>query len=215
MTTITHPGYNRTAAVRRPVADFRTATPHVRPVPPVRALPVSTGSASEKLRAIFTARNITIVLVSFVMIFVGRLLITVATDANAYAISAKAIESQNLTRDAQFIQEQLNVLNSPQYLSTLAQKMGMISNSQPAYLRISDGKVWGNPQVAVFGNIDRTNIANALEDVILTAGAGTGVATAEKTSNGAESAQKPVTVTSPIATNSSATSTTIPAPNTH
>lgn len=216
MTTITHSYYSRSAAVRRPVADYRAAAPHLRPVPPVRALPVATESAATKMRAIFTARNITIVLLSFVMIFVGRLLVSVATDANAYAISAKAIESQNLTRDAQFIQEQLNVLNSPQYLSTLAQKMGMISNSQPAYLRISDGKVWGNPQVAVFGTIDRTNIANALEDAILTAGVGTGVAAAEKTSNGAESAEKPVAVTTPVVTNSpTTTSTSIPAPNTH
>lgn len=213
MTTAVHPIHTRTNTVRRPAPPHRDSAPYLRPVPPVRALPrVTTAS---KLRLIFTARNITIVLLSFVMIFVGRLLISVATDANAYAISAKAIESQNLTRDAEFLQEQLNVLNSPQYLSTLAQKMGMVSNSQPAYLRISDGKVWGNPQVSVFGTIDRTNIANALEDAILSTAVGQGVASSNKTEGGAESAQKPVTVTTTNTAASTTESTAIPAPNTH
>lgn len=213
MTTTVQPIYNRTTTVRRPAPPHRDSVPYLRPVPPVRALPTVT--TASKLRLIFTARNITVVLLSFVMIFVGRLLITVATDANAYAISAKAIESQNLTRDAEFLQEQLNVLNSPQYLSTLAQKMGMVSNSQPAYLRISDGKVWGNPQVSVFGTIDRTNIANALEDAILSTAVGQGVASSNKTEGGAESAQKPVKVTTTNTTASTTESTTIPAPNTH
>jgi len=110
----------------------------------------------------------------------GRLVLSVAIDANAYAIAAKAQESQNLGRDAQLIGEQLNVLNSPQHLSLLlAQGLGMISNARPAYLRISDGKVWGNPFVAGQGSIDRTTIANSLESALIPKSTTRGVASVE------------------------------------
>ena len=179
-------------------------TPRLRPVPPVRAVPaVSTAS---KVRAIFSGRNVAIIVVSIVLLIVGRLVLSVAIDANAYAIAAKAKESQNLGRDAQFIQEQLNVLNSPQHLSAVAHGLGMISNSRPAYLRISDGKVWGNPHVSGRGSIDQTNIANVLESALIPTSTAKGVASVEKSKGGADSVTSTTTVKS---------TTGIPAPNTH
>lgn len=147
MSTATYPMPTRSAAVARPLGAPTYRAPHLRAVPTIRPAAVSVSSA--KVRAIITARNITIIILAFAAIFVGRLLISVATDANAYAIAEKAQLSKNLTRDAQFVQEQLNVLNSPQNLSATAEKLGMISNSNPAYLRISDGKVWETPRLPV------------------------------------------------------------------
>jgi hypothetical protein len=176
----------------------------LRPVSPVRAVPTLTTAA--KIRAIFSGRNVTIIVVSFVLLIVGRLVLSVAIDSNAYAIAAKAQESQNLGRDAQLIGEQLNVLNSPQHLSNVAQDLGMISNSRPAYLRISDGKVWGNPFVVERGLIDQTNIANALQSALIPTSTSRGVASVDRVSVEADSVKTTTTVTS---------TTGIPAPDTH
>jgi hypothetical protein len=163
-------------------------------------------STTAKVRAIFTARNVTVIVVSIVLLVVARLVLSVAIDANAYAIAAQAKESQNLGRDAQMIQEQLNVLNSPQHLSTVAHGLGMITNSRPAYLRISDGKVWGNPNVVGRGSIDRTDIANSLASSLIPKSTARGVASVEKVTVGADSVKTSTTVSS---------TSGIPAPNTH
>lgn len=207
MSTITQTRYPVSPAVRRPVTSSVPAGSHLRPVAPLRSVP-SSAPSHVRIRAIFTPRNIAIVLLAFAAIFVGRLMISVATDANAYAIAEQARESRNLALDAQFIQEQLNVLNSPQNLSTVAQKMGMISNSSPAYLRISDGKKWGNAQVGERGVIDRTSIANSLVSAIAPVPKSQGVAARESTSGEAESRQQVIVVTE-------SSTTAIPAPNTH
>ena len=205
MSTMTHPVYTAPYATRRPVTSAMPQ-PTLRPraVSPVRALPSL--STAAKIRAIFTARNVTVIVVSIVLLVVGRLVLSVAIDANAYAIAAKAKESQNLGRDAQMIEEQLNVLNSPQHLSTVAHGLGMISNSNPAYLRISDGKVLGDPNVVGGSSIDRTNVANALASTLIPKSTSRGVASVEKVTVGADSVKK--------STNVSSTSG-IPAPNTH
>lgn len=205
MSTLTHPVYTAPYATRRPMTSAMPQ-PTLRPraVSPVRAVPSL--STAAKIRAIFTARNVTVIVVSIVLLVVGRLVLSVAIDANAYAIAAKAKESQNLGRDAQMIEEQLNVLNSPQHLSTVAHGLGMISNSNPAYLRISDGKVWGDPNVVGGSLIDRTNVANALASTLIPKSTSRGVASVEKVTVGADSVKK--------STNVSSTSG-IPAPNTH
>jgi len=205
MSTLTHPVYTAPYATRRPMTSAMPQ-PTLRPraVSPVRAVPSL--STAAKIRAIFTARNVTVIVVSIVLLVVGRLVLSVAIDANAYAIAAKAKESQNLGRDAQMIEEQLNVLNSPQHLSTVAHGLGMISNSNPAYLRISDGKVWGDPNVVGGSSIDRTNVANALASTLIPKSTSRGVASVEKVTVGADSVKK--------STNVSSTSG-IPAPNTH
>jgi hypothetical protein len=206
MSTATYPMPTRSATVARPVDAPTYRAPHLRAVPTVRPAAVSASSA--KVRAIITARNITIIILAFAAIFVGRLVISVATDANAYAIAEKAQLSKNLTRDAQFVQEQLNVLNSPQNLSATAEKLGMISNSNPAYLRISDGKVWGNPQVAGSELQDATAIANVLLTTLLPIETEQGVATDKRSQGGAESVERP-------GSGSNSGLSAIPAPNTH
>ena len=204
MSTATYPMPTRSATVSRPAQPPQYPVPHLRAVPTAR--PTAVSSSPGRVRALITARNITIVVVAFVAIFVGRLLISVATDANAYAIAEKAQISKNLTRDAQFVQEQLNVLNSPQNLSAIAEKIGMISNSNPAYLRISDGKMWGNPQVAISQSDDGTAIANVLISTLLPTESTQGVATGRGTQGGAESVER---------SSVGAGLTAIPAPNTH
>jgi len=206
MSTAIYPMPTRTVGVQRPLQRPLRPITLLHPVPPAR--PQAVAPQSGRVRALVTARNITIIVLAFAAIFVGRLLISVATDANAYAIAEKAQISQNLSRDAQFLQEQLNVLNSPQNLSAVATQLGMISNSNPAYLRISDGKMWGNPQVGLSGVNDRTSIANVLIATLLPVQYEQGVATETVPPRGAESGQKSV-----VGAGSGLSA--IPAPNTH
>jgi len=206
MSTATYPMPTRTASVHRPLQSPPRPNTHLYPVPP--AGPRTVSPQSGRVRALATGRNITIILLAFVAIFVGRLLISVATDANAYAIAEKAQLSQNLTRDAEYLGEQLNVLNSPQNLSAVATQLGMISNSKPAYLRISDGKMWGNPQVGQSGANDRWRVANVLLSTLSPVQFEQGVATEMVPPRGAESGQKSV-----VGAGSGLSE--IPAPNTH
>lgn len=212
MSTATYPMPTRSATVTRPAQPSVYPVPHLRAVPTARptARPTAVSASPGRVRALITARNITIVVVAFIAIFVGRLLISVATDANAYAIAEKAQISKNLTRDAQFVQEQLNVLNSPQNLSAVAEKLGMMSNSNPAYLRISDGKMWGNPQVAGSQTDDGAAIANVLLSTLLPTDSKQGVATDKGSRGGAESGER-----SGSGAGASSGLSAIPAPNTN
>lgn len=205
MTTITHSTFTPRYAPQRPATSaLPQGVPHLRPVSPVRAVPAP--SSRSRLGVIVTWRNIVVVVLAIVALSALRLVISVGNDATAYTIAEKTRESVNLSRDAQFIQEQLNVLNSPQYLSETARALGMISNPNPAYLRISDGKVWGNPHVAGGGAIDRTSIANSLESTILSGGTTQGVASESEATPTADSETASATVPS---------TSGIPAPDTH
>ena len=206
MSTATYPMPTRPVSIQRPLQRPPRPIPHLNPVPAAR--PQAVAPQTGRVRALVTGRNIVVVFIALITIFVLRLLISVGTDANAYAIAEKAQISQNLTRDAQFLQEQLNVLNSPQNLSAVATQLGMISNSNPAYLRISDGKMWGNPQVGLSGVNDRTHIANVLLSTLLPVQFEQGVATGTVPPRGAESDQKSVV-------GAGAGLSEIPAPNTH
>lgn len=205
MSTATFAFPTPSAAAQRPLLTpvRPTARPHPAPLGRLRTLE----TRSNRLRALVSTRNVLIVVV-IAFIFVGRLFISVATDANAYAIAEKSQLSQNLMRDAQFLREQLNVLNSPQNLSAAAQRLGMISNSKPAYLRISDGRRWGNPRVAGTGFNERTTIANVLLLSLLPANGGQGVAIDARLPRGADSGGQ-------LGVDPRSGVSTIPAPNTH
>lgn len=81
-------------------------------------------------------------------ILVAQLLLSIVVSDGAYQISALQQEQKELSRDHQTLLEQLNVLQSPQHLAANAEQLGMVTNSNTAYLRLSDGAVLGNPRAA-------------------------------------------------------------------
>ncbi len=172
-----------------------------RPRPAVGAVKPSTRVAP---RANLT--RVSILIGIFVSLFVVRLFISVAIDSSAYQIATLGSQSANLTRDAAFLDEQLEVLNSPQNLSTVARKLGMVNNNRPAYLRLSDGRVWGDPHTVGNTVKESSPIANHLIGTLGDVPKITGVANNTTKELGSES--KP---------SSQAASGTkgIPAPNTH
>ena len=82
------------------------------------------------------------------VIFIVKLLLSVAISEGAYETATLETANKNLTRAAQTATESLDRVRSPQYLAANAAALGMVSNTHPVYLRLSDGAVLGQPQRA-------------------------------------------------------------------
>lgn len=93
-------------------------------------------------RARVNVTTVTMLVTALIAIVVVRMFIYVAVESSAYEIASLHKQNVGLSRDAQFLQEQLNVLDSPQNLAAMAAELGMVSNSSPTYIQLSDGQVW-------------------------------------------------------------------------
>jgi hypothetical protein len=81
-------------------------------------------------------------------IVVAQLLLSVGISQGAYEISALRASQVELGRTADSVSEELIRVSSPQSLAANAESLGMVSNSNAAYLRLSDGAVLGAPASA-------------------------------------------------------------------
>ncbi|MGH1527302.1 hypothetical protein ACRAWC_26935 [Leifsonia sp. L25] len=82
---------------------------------------------------------------SLLVIVVAQLLLSIGVSQGAYQLSSLQAQQTQLQRSYQAASEDLNRLTSPQNLAANANALGMVSNSNPAYLRLSDGAVLGAP----------------------------------------------------------------------
>ena len=73
------------------------------------------------------------------------------TSMQQAAFTATDLEQQSATLNAeqQSLQIDLARLQDPQALAARAQALGMVNPSSPAFVRLSDGRVLGDPQPAV------------------------------------------------------------------
>ena len=81
-------------------------------------------------------------------IVVAQLLLSVGISQGAYELSTLQDTRVELGRTADSVSEDLVRASSPQSLSANAEALGMVSNSNPVYLRLSDGAVLGTPAAA-------------------------------------------------------------------
>lgn len=81
-------------------------------------------------------------------IIIAQLLLSVGISQGAYEISTLQASQVELGRTAESLSEDLVKVSSPQNLAANAAALGMVSNSSPAYLRLSDGAVLGAPGAA-------------------------------------------------------------------
>ncbi|MDJ0378088.1 hypothetical protein [Cryobacterium sp. PH31-L1] len=81
-------------------------------------------------------------------IMVAQLLLSVGISQGAYEISSLQSSQSELGRTAASVSEDLVRVSSPQSLAANAEGLGMVSNSNPVYLRLSDGAVLGAPASA-------------------------------------------------------------------
>ena len=79
------------------------------------------------------------------LILIAQLLSSVALSHGAYEVADLKTRITELGWQKESLGEQLETLSSPQYVATAAQELGMVINSSPAYLRLSDGAVLGQP----------------------------------------------------------------------
>ena len=81
------------------------------------------------------------------------------TNMQTASFKATAMEERATVLDAkeQALQMRLAVLRDPQRVAEQAQRLGMVPPASPAFSRLSDGKVLGQPQPA--SSVDRVRIA--------------------------------------------------------
>ncbi len=85
-------------------------------------------------------------------ILIAQLLLSIVVSDGAYQISSLQQQQKELTRDQQSLMEQLHVFESPQHLAANAEQLGMVANTNTAYLRLSDGAILGSPAPAGAGD---------------------------------------------------------------
>jgi hypothetical protein len=97
------------------------------------------------------------------VIVVAQLLLSIAVAQGAYEIDTYQLRQAELARQEQMLVEDLDRVESPQYLAMNAEALGMVPNAAPVYLRLSDGAVLGEPTAATGGQAASTPlVSNAL-----------------------------------------------------
>ena len=81
-------------------------------------------------------------------IIISNLLLSVVVASGAYEIASMQQSNKELGRSYQTMNQDLDRLSSPQNLAANAEALGMVNNSTPVYLRLSDGAVLGTPEPA-------------------------------------------------------------------
>jgi len=123
--------------------------PDLRPGRPQRERPVLR-PAPERRRRPRLSYAVT-ALAGIAAIVIAQLLLSVAMTEGAYEIDGYKVAQVELGREAQVLREQIDALESPQFLAANAEAIGMVPNAAPVYLRLSDGAVLGQPTAAAGG----------------------------------------------------------------
>jgi Na+-transporting NADH:ubiquinone oxidoreductase subunit NqrC len=99
-----------------------------------------------------------IVVMGFLAISLLHLLLTIATSQSVYELSDLKREKRELDTTSQILSEEVASLSSQQNLLNTASKLGMVSNSNPVFLRLDDQKVLGKPKPALGSSSQSRNL---------------------------------------------------------
>lgn len=111
--------------------------------PSLKVAPVSKAVVYQQRR-----KAVKTVVVSIVAISVANLLLSIMQANQVYELSALKSEAVEVGVTAQIIGHQIENLESPQNLANKAASLGMVANTTPVFLDISEGKVYGKPTAA-------------------------------------------------------------------
>lgn len=102
--------------------------------------PVSLGSARRARPKIFYAS----VSVAFILVVIlAQILLSITLQSGAYEIAGLQQQVKDLGRAQQSASQDIHRLSAPQNVARSAESLGMVSNSAPAYLRLSTGATSG------------------------------------------------------------------------
>lgn len=114
----------------------------------------------------FNIRSAITMLIIIFSIIITQILLSVTVASGAYEIADLKQTNKDLGQQVQSLRQQTAYMDSPQFLSTKAENLGMVMSDSPAFLRLSDGAVIGVPKAAsadnTLNNIEGL-IPNALE----------------------------------------------------
>jgi len=99
-----------------------------------------------------------ILVMGFLAISLLHLLLTIATSQAVYELSDLKREKRELDTTSQILSEEVAALSSQQNLLNTASKLGMVSNSNPVFLRLDDQKVLGKPKPALGSSSQSRNL---------------------------------------------------------
>jgi cell division protein FtsL len=92
-----------------------------------------------------------VTVVTILIIIVAQILLSVALHSGAYEIAGLQRNVKELGRTYQSATQDLNRMTSPQNVAHHAEALGMVANSNPVYLRLSDSVVTGAATAAGAG----------------------------------------------------------------
>ena len=88
---------------------------------------------------------------------VGLLMFNTSMQQTSFKATALQDRVNVLTAKEQSLTLELDALRDPQHLAVAAKELGMVAPSQPAFVRLADGRVLGNPIPATVGDTVRVN----------------------------------------------------------
>jgi len=88
---------------------------------------------------------------------VGLLMFNTSMQQTSFKATALQDRVNVLTAKEQSLGLELDSLRDPQHLAVAAKELGMVAPSQPAFVRLADGRVLGNPTPATVGDTVRVN----------------------------------------------------------
>jgi hypothetical protein len=117
-----------------------------------------------------------LVLIQVLHVFMGGF-----TAKFTYEIRDLKVEKANLSTQADILSSEVNSLSSNQNLVNVAHSLGMVSNVNPVFLRLTDGSVIGKPRRAQAN--ERTVSSNLVPNAAMTTGTDTAGLTLENTAS--------------------------------
>lgn len=116
---------------------------------PVRTLRAVSSSPGRRRRPKIFFAFVTVV--TIFIIIVAQILLSISLQSGAYEIAGLQREVKSLGRTYQSATQDLGQMTSPQNVSQKAEALGMVGNTDPVYLRLSDSAVTGVASAAASG----------------------------------------------------------------
>ena len=105
-----------------------------------------------------SAPVVMILVTGFVAVSILHLLLTILTSQSVYELADLKREKRELETTSQILSEEVSSLASNQNLLNTASRLGMVANTNPVFLRLTDQAVLGQPLPAPIATTQSTNL---------------------------------------------------------